>query len=49
MTWFAKPMRLKRLTGNKKDNLTIIYTPADNLKVSKRLQKIPLPSVDALF
>jgi len=26
-------------TGNKKDNLTIIYTPGDNLKV--RLQPLP--------
>ena len=39
MTLFATQMRLKRLTGNKKDNLTIIYTPADNLKVSYRSQK----------
>jgi hypothetical protein len=39
MIFYTGRNDIEKRIGNKKDNLTIIYTPADNLKVCINLDK----------
>lgn len=38
--WFPFKLRTRVFLGNKRNDLTVIYTPADNLKVSMRLHML---------